>query len=153
MVGFSDHNPYRHRGVRRPSDDLEILRAHPSLADIADRGSRLDRLPIRSAAWAFVGAVLVTVLFAGAASAVFVVVTTALALALAAGLVRAGETGAARATLRYTCLGLLAWVLLIVCSVQLPSMNGTSQPSPTTVTQPAGVRAGAPPAPFVYTAP
>lgn len=97
---------------RRPTDDLDSLVSHPSLADLARRGGDLYDLPTTSTGWVFAGTLLLSLLTAGAVGAGLLVIGAVLAGFLAASALRNGDLAAARTTLRMTRIGMLSWMLL-----------------------------------------
>lgn len=103
--------------ARPAGNDLQALRAHPSLADMARRGRDLDRLPVATTAWAFIAATAGSLLLLGYLGAVVVAVGTAAGLSLVASALVHRNVATARAVLRTVALGLVGWVVMIVVVV------------------------------------
>lgn len=98
-------------------NDLQALRAHPSLAGLAHRGRDLDRLPVVTTGWAFIAATAGSLLLLGYLGAVVVAVGTTAGLSLVASALVHRDVAAARTVLRTIALGLIGWVVMIVMVV------------------------------------
>lgn len=144
MTEHSRYRPDRSGGPRRSPDAFDELVAQPGLAGLAGRGSRLDRLPVRSTTGALLASLFVSQLMFGVAGAVLVVVMAALPLILAAALVRDGEVHAGRMMLRLVSGVLLAWMAIAVLLVPPPSSPGPPRTSdrPPTYSAPPTSSAG-----------
>lgn len=128
---MTEHGSHHHRDrsggeSHRTPDAFDELVVTSGLADLADRGSRLDRLPIVRTVVAFVASMFVSQLVFGVAGGVLVVVMAVLPLVLAAALVRDGEVSAGRATLRLVGGVLMVWMAIAVLLVPPPSLEGPS---------------------------
>jgi hypothetical protein len=112
------------RSDRRPSSDLDVLAVDPSLAALAWHGWQLDGLPTTSVAWAFAGAMITTWLSFGAFATAPVIVAMLIGLLLTGSASLMRDVAAARATLRVTRVGLIAWALISAMLMHVPALAG-----------------------------
>lgn len=129
MTESGNHHPDRSGDPGPSPDAFDVLVAHPSLAGLAGRGSRLDRLPITSTGCAFLASLFVSHVAFGVAGGVVVVVMTVVPLVIAAGLVRNREVGAGRMVLRLMRGLLIAWMVAAVLAPST-SLEGSSPQAP-----------------------
>ncbi len=130
MVDSGDQRPDDHYSFTPRSHDLEILRSHPSLTDLARQRWALERLPTVSTGWAWCGAILTSLLSFGVASAAIVVVAMGVLIVLTALVVSVDDRRTARIMLRVARSVFVIWMLFNIWFAPLRTADVAPQAPP-----------------------